>query len=291
MREAKPYYKKSHKAWYYNDNGKPVRLDENKKTAHEIWKKLRACERATDNLVENPTALVANLVAQFLDWAEHNKKPSTYDFYQKHCESFCKRYKLLRIMDLRNLHVTSWIDKCYRDCGPTRRNGAITSLKRALNWCRQEGYIKDNPIAYCKKPRARTRGDAAYITPEQFEAIVKDVQENCKRRSGECFLDLLTVLRETGCRPQEMRQVEARHLTHSPATWTFDLDESKSGEKTGKRRTVYLTKKAYEICRRLALKNPDGPMFRNSDGRPWTVAAINCHFQRIQQRTKIKAFA
>jgi hypothetical protein len=164
MREAKPYYKKSHKTWYYNDNGKPVRLDENKGIAHEIWKKLRARERETNNLIENPTALVADLVAEFLDWAERNTKPSTYEFYQQHCQSFCQRYKLLRIMDLRNLHVTNWIEKAYRHCGPSRRNGAITSLKRAINWCRQEGYIKDNPIAYFKKPRARTRGDAAYIT-------------------------------------------------------------------------------------------------------------------------------
>ncbi|HJQ80283.1 MAG TPA: hypothetical protein VJ828_10025, partial [Lacipirellulaceae bacterium] len=187
MREAKPYYKKSHKTWYYNDNGKPVRLDVDKTKAREIWKKLRCRDRDCSSLIDNPTTLVADLVAEFLDWVERNKKPSTYEFYQQHCESFCQRYKTLRIMDLRNLHVTNWIDRCYASCGSSRRNGAITSLKRALNWCRQEGYIKENPIAHCKKPKPKTRGDAAYIAPEKFDAILKDVKKNCKRASGECF--------------------------------------------------------------------------------------------------------
>ena len=31
------------------------------------------------------------------------------------------------------------------------------------------------------------------------------------------------------------------------------------------------TERTFEICRRLALKHPEGPLFRNSDGNPWTA--------------------
>ena len=48
-------------------------------------------------------------------------------------------------------------------------------------------------------------------------------------------------------------------------------------ESKGKKekRVVLLTDRAFEICQRLALKNPEGPMFRTSAGKPWTRRALS----------------
>ena len=31
------------------------------------------------------------------------------------------------------------------------------------------------------------------------------------------------------------------------------------------------------------LKHPEGPIFRNSKGRPWTPYSVNCRFERLQK--------
>ncbi|MBC7815642.1 MAG: hypothetical protein IAG10_01945, partial [Planctomycetaceae bacterium] len=39
---------------------------------------------------------------------------------------------------------------------------------------------------------------------------------------------------------------------------------------------------ALAITKRLILQHPEGPIFRNADGEPWTSFAINCSFLRLQ---------
>lgn len=45
---------------------------------------------------------------------------------------------------------------------------------------------------------------------------------------------------------------------------------------------MYLTDRALEITRRLAACQPEGPLFRNTDGRPWHPYALNCRFGRLR---------
>jgi hypothetical protein len=61
--------------------------------------------------------------------------------------------------------------------------------------------------------------------------------------------------------------------------WVFSLDEVK-GKKA--LRVVYLTDGALEVTQRLLGRWPDGPLFRNTDGRPWHPYALNCQFGRLR---------
>ena len=63
--------------------------------------------------------------------------------------------------------------------------------------------------------------------------------------------------------------------------WVFQQSEEKN--KQGMR-VVYLTDPAIEIVRRLMSVYPEGPLFRNSEGRPWTADSVNCVFDRIRIR-------
>ena len=105
------------------------------------------------------------------------------------------------------------------------------------------------------------------------------------RTADDEFKDLLAVTWETGCRPQESLRVEARHVDLAGERWFFPASESK-GEK--KPRVVYLTPTALEISKRLTEKHPTGPIFRNTDGVPWTTDAINCRFCRVQKTKGVK---
>jgi integrase len=109
------------------------------------------------------------------------------------------------------------------------------------------------------------------LTPEEYDRVISML-------SGP-FRDLLAMAWESGIRPQEIRIVEARHLDFENGRIVLPVKESK-GKKLP--RVVYLTDEALEIASRMAMQHPSGPIFRNSDGAPWTRYAINCAFIRLQ---------
>ena len=94
------------------------------------------------------------------------------------------------------------------------------------------------------------------VSGEEFTAIIERVDD------AE-FKDLLTAAWETGCRPQEVCRVEARHVDIANARWVFPISEAKGKRKA---RVVYLSDKALEITKRLLKEHPEGPIFRNRRG-------------------------
>jgi integrase/recombinase XerD len=132
------------------------------------------------------------------------------------------------------------------------------------------GVIEANTIRSIEKPKAGRRDHV--ITANQFKTILGLV------RDPE-FRDLLTVCWETGCRPQEALSVEARHVNLDAGCWAFPVNEAK-GRKY--QRIVYLTDTALVITGRQMELHPRGPLFRNTDGLPWSPSALNCRFARLR---------
>lgn len=116
--------------------------------------------------------------------------------------------------------------------------------------------------------------------------VRRGVDKPAKERDP--FADYVTVMRQTGCRPQEIRKVEARHLNHERKEWNFPRAESKGKKEP---RTVHLGDVAYEICKRLAAKYPEGPIFRNRYGKPWTENAVAQRFEEISRKVGFRVFA
>ncbi len=93
---------------------------------------------------------------------------------------------------------------------------------------------------------------------------------------NEPLRDALTFAYEAGCRPQEARLIEARHL--KPAQ---HREEIPPAEAEGKRRwrVIYLSATVAAIVKRLAGARSTGPLFLNVDGHPWRAQAVVCRFQ------------
>ena len=102
-----------------------------------------------------------------------------------------------------------------------------------------------------------------YLWPEQYEELLKLVKH-------QAFTDFIEVMRHTGCRPEEARTVEARWVNWEARCWDFPREVSKGKQK---RRVVLLDDVAFDICRRAALKHPEGPILRNSRGGVWSHKA------------------
>lgn len=258
MRTPKPFFRAQTQSWYLQIHGRQINLGRDEKAALREYHRIMGAEQ-----VPTPAAPVDVLLDEFLDWTKRNRSPRTFDWYQEHLQSFLDFLPKLKISDLKNYHVTKWLENSYSTSGDTHRHGAVRTVQRALNWAVDEGYIPASPIKSYKKPPPQPR--EIYITPEQWTAFLARIK-------APEFRDLAIFMRQTGCRPQEVRAITRKHLEGNCVV--FDTLESK-----GKRvkRVIPLTSKALTIVERLA---GEGPIFRNQKGRPWTSYALSQAFRR-----------
>jgi integrase len=294
MRQPKPYFKKSHNAWYANigPGKRPVRLAkgrENEAIAWEEYHKLMAGRQPA-----SPNCTVVDLAQRFLDHHKSNSKPATVAFYFRALDSFTQYVgSCLKVSELKPYHVQQWIDREHstvkraekvgdgyvtHDTGKPTGNGyrrnLIRAVKACFRWAEDQEYIDRSPLRKVKMPPARPRGDEAYLMPEQWGKLIGAVKD-------QPLHDLLTVMKETGCRPQEVRTVEARHFDREGCCWVFPKEEPKGQHE---QRVVHLTDRAFAICQRLALKYPRGPIFRNRDGNPWTTQGLDYRCYRLRKK-------
>jgi integrase len=274
---AKPFFRSARNAWFVQVGARQIKLAADKDEAFTRYHELMAKPALPVVTKAEAQKLVVVLVDEFLDWTEKHRAPDTYRWYKDRLESFCGTIDpALTADDLRPHHVQKWVDNYAVPLKSGSRRNLIASVKRAMKWSEEQGYIEHSRIAHMKKPGCGRKEQV--VTPEQFKALID-------RYDDQQFLDLLTVTWETGCRPQESLRVEARHVDVAGSRWVFPASESK-GKKIP--RVVYLTPKALEISQRLMKAHPAGPMFRNTDGKPWTPCATNCRFQHVRRKTGVK---
>jgi integrase len=284
-RQPKPFYKKSHKAWYLNLNGEQVRLA----SEEEGWNVAieRYAEVMAGRLPPEQNQPAAVLLHRFLASLE-SAPAATRRFYSRPVRSFIDYIGVtLRVSDVQVYHIANWVKDCHaikktkggkptdRPTSSTYRHNLVRAVKTAFKWAEDKGYIRQSPVRKVKVPKQFARGVEAYIPPDKWQQVIGIAQGD--------LLDILTVLYETGCRPQEARSVESRHFDRTNKRCVFPVQESKCGEKTDKERVVYLTDKAFEICQRLALKHPEGPIFCKQ-GHAWTGSMLAGHCARLSEK-------
>lgn len=270
-RPSKPFFRKQTKSWYCSIDGRQISLGKDKQAAHSKFHELMA----NRELVIGETTTLYELSQVYLDWCETNRKPGTYIRHKGKLKSFIEHVgKQLRANHLKAHHVTKWLDSL--TVSSTTKNDAVAVLQRMLNWCVEQQYLMRNAIKGFKKPKAHRRD--IFYTAEQWTEIKK----HATGPIGD-FLDFLFL---TGCRPQEARELEAKHV-HDDVI-IFSIEESKGGQDA---RVIFLVPKAKAIVDRLVKLNSDGPLFRNSKGRPWTKDSIKCRLGRITKQVGFRVIA
>ncbi len=274
-REPKPFFRKSKNAWYLQLGTRQISLGRDKKEAWTRYHQIMA-----DNQPLRETATIEMLFERFLDWVQENRKPGTYDKNQRHLSSFAKFIgKRTKISAVRGSDLSEWVEQ-EKTWNSTSRNDAIASVIRCFNWAVGKNFLAVNPVSQVPNKPRRLRRETVLSTDE-WQGMLAHVKD-------EPFKDYLTLLWETGCRPLEARRAEARHLDLEAGLIVFPPSEAK-GERH--ERVIYLTPKTLEICRRWAKRFPEGPIMRNTTGRPWTKDAINCRFTRLKKKLGKRVFA
>jgi integrase len=253
----KPFFKKSHGAWFVEINRKQINLGKDRDEAFRQYHSMMAGEAPVTG-----RSTVISLLDQFLIWIKENRAPRTFDWYYGHLNPFSKYVGRRTVGELKPIHVTRWLATL--PGGTTWKNGAARAVCRAFNWAKKQGLIRYSPVEGLEKPAAEHR--ECYITEDQWAAALKILPADDSAR------DILCFLRETGARPIEARIVTAKHWDRANKRIVFETKNSK-----GKRyrRVIRLNQAAQEIVGRLAIKTPEGPLFRNRRGDPWTMSALN----------------
>ena len=288
------YWKKSHKAFYCEVTKPDGRRDQRKLDADaeqaEV-KRAAVISAIRDEGAPSPEYKVRNLCYLFLDWLKANRADKTYVWYFRYLNSFANSIPLtLTIKELKRSHVENWLTRVFpakptnkkgeRKKGQNTRRGAVVAVKRVFSWAIEMEYIAASPLTGLKAPAAVPRKD--FLTREQWQVVLGHYE------TDDPFREFLEFSLYTGCRPQETRIITALHADF-PGKKVRLLD----GEIPGKEgnREIPLIDEAIVILRKAALKHPDGPVFRNEDGNPWTPTALNSRFTRLRKKIPFRAFS
>jgi integrase len=272
----KPYFLTSRGIWKVQIRGKQHNLGTDEVEAFRRYHQLMAAPpKATPALQPTSISVVA-VLDTFLGWCHEHRAPGTYEWYRWRLELFARHVgAALPATSLKHFHIDQWLAKSPGWSAGTK-HGMARAVQRSFSWALKKGYVEKNPVADFEKARPGKR--TTVVSAGDFACMLAAVKQ-------QQFRDLLTVSWETGCRPQESLAVEARHVDIAHCRWVFPPDEAK-GEIWP--RVVYLTDVALEITIRLIAQCPQGPLFRNTDGVPWTTDAVNCAFIRLQRKLGVK---
>ncbi len=277
-RIPKPWFREDRNAWFVTINGERHNLGSDEKEATRKFHELMAdpTPKASLDLDE---LTVAEVFDKFLEWCEKHRAATTYEWFHSRIQQFINFRKIPASMPtarLKPFHVVEWIDK-HPTWGNNFRRGCIMAIQRPFNWAVKLGYISNNPIRHIEKPQPTRREQV--VTPNEWPAIRDHYKE------GDPFRDLLEVAWETGCRPQEVKKIEARHVRLENHRVMFPKEEAKGKKRP---RIIHLTPRAEAIIGRRLANRPEGLLFLNADGKEWTAFAMNCRFCRLKNHLGVK---
>lgn len=282
----KPFFRSFDGCWYaqtrvggkrkqvklLDQDGDPVRGRDREADA---WKAFHRLMAQDPTQLPEPSALkVAQICDLFLTHAEAHNEAKTFGWYKKFLQDFCDFFGTIGALAVKPFHVSKWLDahpgwKGSRRC-------AVICVKRAYNWAESEGILPSNPMKKVKKPAAARR--ERVLTNAEWRDLLAAVRDRE-------FKDFLFALRETGCRPGEVRKVTAANVNLELGVWV--LDKHKTRKKTGRDRVIYLTPGMIELCKTLCERWPEGPIFRGpkrKGHKPFSRNAVRCRFRRLRAK-------
>lgn len=224
------------------------------------------------------TCTLRSIADQFYEVIQFTNAKGTVTNYRRHIESFIQSVNGKAVEDLRPLDLLKW--------GKTWHQ--IQAVQRLFGWATNEAeLVQRHPFRKVRKP-----------TPGQRKRTLSRGQlANLCRFADACFRGVLLALRETMARPQEVRAMCWEYLKCSAkesSLWDalrngrafFALDSFKSKDQRKDRdrpRIILITRRLGRMLWRLAQKRGqlEGPVFLNSQGKPWTTNAVRLRMKRL----------
>lgn len=292
------FFRKFTKTWYVKDgNGKMIRLGKDKKDAFTAWLKLANGESSNPQARTSDTPTVGEVIGRFLTYVKEHKAPKTYSWYQaylagrhskpNHAFGQCYGHRL--ITDLHKTDLEEWIEGKFPEATENGRHGLKRCVQRCFSWAvKDEGLIDRNPLIGARIYAPGTKRPAgyqprrSYLSEEQWQALIALV------KPSDWLHDLLTLLRETGARPHEIRITEAHHFLPESRLIYITKDSAKGKKRD---RVIPLNDTAYAIVERLTKQYPHGTLLRTRKGTSVTKDNLGTRLIRLSAKLGFNAHA
>jgi integrase len=272
--------------YYATIDGKRRRYGDTKKEAEQAFAAALA-ERALK------TAMPGSCVYWIDQFLQHKKatakKEKTYAYFEYLLNSFANFDLVIDrdIADLRKEHVEKWIASKKKWRGLKR--GAVSAVRSFLKWLDENHGIRPFDRLLLKKTAVKNKAKTNWVSDRAtHDLILAHVPDQQLR-------DVLNFLFSCGCRPNEMHMMRLRHLDldHNRVVIPSDEVSDKKTLKEGKDRVLYPEPDGLAILKRLSadVTDPEQVLFLNSDGKPWTIWALNCRAQNLKSKLGGKRYS
>jgi integrase len=258
-RRPVPWYRKGKGEWCVYLHGTLHRLGKDKDEAFRKFHRMMA--DGGEPPAPHAALTFRQLVEDYL--ADLEKRATERTVYVARC--YLKPILVgcgdLAARQLRKHHVEAAVRKHGR-WNATTENHVKARVVAVFNWAVNQELLASNPVKGLKKPKARSRGTQALLDGEEHAKLLESAPGYLR--------DVLVALHDTGARPCEVLSVTAAEFFPELGVWV--LETHKTAHETGKARIVYLTPRLVEVCRELAARHPEGPLFRRRSGKPFPPA-------------------
>lgn len=270
---------------YYNQytvtiNGELHRLGKDKEAAETQFKFLM--RQADKGTFGDPNMAFCDVADAYLDHVQAHHVPERY----RHCKERLQSFKdfvgeKMRAKDLRPKHVEDWLRPRQLKPGSQRLYKAI--ILACLNWAAKPRtkkggeLIHENPLrGQLHLPEGESRGKEAVWSDEVFQQVL--------RVANPAFGNLVKILAWTGARLTTVIRIEAGHYNPGQSRWDCeDLYRGRSKKKYV-RYVRLLSPEARQLVEELNEQHPEGPIFRNSFGKPWEPDAPQIYLFNLQTK-------
>jgi integrase len=279
----KPWLHAKSGFWCTTFHGRREYLDKDYRAACKkldaLRKKIQAGEPQGRDWLD---ASFAELADEYLADLKARKKLGTYT---------AVRYRLLpalkvlgtklRVGEIRKLHLAQVERKLTEEYSPTTLKDILAAVQGVMYWAVKLDMIETNPLARYEKPAARCRTRVA--TPEEFRALLRHADPHFRR--------FLIALRETGCRPGELRTLTWDSVDLSRALWIIPEHKTITRQRDPRPRMIPLPVPILKMCHWLARHShiSNDHVFINRFGRAYTKDCLVKKMARLRSRAGIEA--
>jgi integrase len=280
MRSPKPWFWKPRKCWCAYIDGKRVILSKTDDfhSAQQNLYRLLLDENRKKDIAKKP-------------WTERTIRDLYYDFYEEKKEvwgaatdrnctyvfnNFICMYGDTLVGDFRVGHFLKWIKR--KECSESTNVTMFILVKSLFGWATVH-HIDRSPFEGVENPFVMANRKRI-LSDEEYQRVLI-VSERYPQ-----FNLFIRVLRASGCRPGELRTVQAADL--HPTEPMITLEKHKTRKKTDKSRVIIVPDDLMIELRNEAKIYPTGAILRNSKGTSWSKDNITAHFRRIRIKANLE---
>ena len=279
-RPPKMFRRKDRDGWWTTKNGEFFNLGKKESAARKEFMRIHGQDDAE---AAQGGLKVADILNEYLTWSEANHSPKTHYRIKLNVESFSQFLSSsgLRLRKLLPLHLTKWLDvRCPKQrtdgkkpASDNTRHGYAADVMGAFTWAVKQRMIPQFTADRVSPRPPRPRASATWPR-SRWTSLLAEIKDSQ-------FRDLVIVALRTGCRPGELRVLEAKYVLLKEGVARIPKKLAKGKRKE---RLVPLDEAVLAILKPLVLKYPEGPLFRNLRGDPWRKDAIKDRFRRLREK-------